>query len=123
MQLLTSSVLNDKRLFEINNESFKICLTDTGENGTNWTVYFRLGAESYSSLGPVGKKEKKIAWDILAKFACGQVSSPRLHRLMTLLMLAIRKRWAKSKILKNSKLVNTDFYFNYANYSSKSFFK
>ena len=56
-------------------------LTDTGENGTNWPVYFRLGAESYSSLGPVGKKEKKIAWDILAKFACGQVSSPRLYRL------------------------------------------
>ena len=56
-------------------------LTDAGENGTNWPVYFLIGAESYSSLGHVGKKEKKIAWDILAKFACGQVSSPRLCRL------------------------------------------
>ena len=33
-------------------------LTDAGENGTNWPVYFRLGAESYSSLGRVGKKEE-----------------------------------------------------------------
>ena len=56
-------------------------LTDTSEYWTDLSLYFRLGAESYSSLGPVGKKEKKIAWDILAKFACGQVSSPRLHRL------------------------------------------
>ena len=61
--------------------SFYLPLTDAGENGTFWPLYFGLGAESYSSLGPVGKKEKKVAWDILAKFACGQVSSPRLHRL------------------------------------------
>ena len=42
--------------------------------------YFRLGAESYSSLGRVGKK-KKIACPLLEVFACGQVSSPRLYRL------------------------------------------
>ena len=41
---------------------------------------FRLGAESYSSLGRVGKKEK-IACPLLDVFACGQVSSPRLYRL------------------------------------------
>ena len=44
--------------------------------------YFRLGAESYSSLGRVAKKkEKKIACTLLDVFACGQVSSPRLYRL------------------------------------------
>ena len=42
--------------------------------------YFRLGAESYSSLGHVGKKRKrKYSRPLLAKFACGQVSSPRLY--------------------------------------------
>ena len=35
MQLLTSSVLNDKRLFEINNESFKIILENL------WNFLFR----------------------------------------------------------------------------------
>ena len=34
-------------------------LTDAGENGTNWPVYFALGAESYSSLGHVGKKREE----------------------------------------------------------------
>ena len=57
-------------------------LTDTGENEPKCAVDFRLGAESYSSLGPVGKKEKKIACPLLDVFACGQVSSPRLYRLI-----------------------------------------
>ena len=57
-------------------------LTDTGENGTNWPVYFRLAAESHSSLGPVGKKQKKIACPLLDVFACGQVSSPHLYRFL-----------------------------------------
>ena len=48
--------------------------TDTGENGTNWPVYFWLSAESYSSLGPGRKKRKEKSLEILAKFACGQVS-------------------------------------------------
>ena len=43
--------------------------------------YFRLGAESYSSLGRFGKKKKKIACPLLNVFACGQVLSPRLYRL------------------------------------------
>ena len=43
--------------------------------------YFRGGAESYSSLGRVEKKRKKNLRPLLAKFACGQVSSPRLYRL------------------------------------------
>ena len=43
--------------------------------------YFRLGSESYSSLGSVGKKEKKIACPLLDVFACGQVSSRRRYRL------------------------------------------
>ena len=34
--------------------------------------YFRLGAESYSSLGRAGKKEK-IACPLFEVFACGQV--------------------------------------------------
>ena len=34
------------------------CLTDTGENVQKWTRVFRLGAESFSSLGRVGKKEE-----------------------------------------------------------------
>ena len=42
---------------------------------------FRLGAESYSSLGRVGKKEKRIACPLLDVLACGQVSTPRLYRL------------------------------------------
>ena len=58
-------------------------LTDTGENGTNWPVYSRLGAESSSSLGPEKREENCV--DILAKFACGQVSSPRLCRLKAIL--------------------------------------
>ena len=33
----------------------KMNLTDTGENGTNWPVYFPVEADSYSSLGHVGK--------------------------------------------------------------------
>ena len=55
-------------------------LTDTGaeENGRE---YFRLGAESYSSLGRVRKKEKKIARPLLDVVACGQVSGPRLYPL------------------------------------------
>ena len=48
--------------------------------------YFRLGAESYSSLGRVGKKDKKIACPLLAKFACGQVSSPRLYSVIQSLL-------------------------------------
>ena len=43
--------------------------------------YFRLGAESYLSLGRVGKKEKKIACSLLDVFVSGQVSSRRLYRL------------------------------------------
>ena len=54
--------------------------TDIGENVQSEREYFRLGAESYSSLGRVGKK-KKIACPLLDVFACGQVSSPRLYRL------------------------------------------
>ena len=53
-------------------------------------VYFRLGAESYSSLGRVGKKEEKnvvALRSLLNVFACGQVSSPRLYRLITDLSL------------------------------------
>ena len=47
--------------------------------------YFRLGAESYSSLERVGRKERKIACPLLDVFACGQVSSPRLYRFRTIL--------------------------------------
>ena len=43
-------------IFEISKKNFEKVLTDTGENGTNLPVYFRLGTESYSSLGRVGKK-------------------------------------------------------------------
>ena len=39
-------------------------------------VYFRLGAESYSSPGRVEKKRGKYSRPFLGKFACGQVSSP-----------------------------------------------
>ena len=49
--------------FEPNNNQFKHHfffnqLTDTGENVQKWTRVFRLGAESYSSLGRVGKKKE-----------------------------------------------------------------
>ena len=53
--------------------------------------YFRLDAESYSSLGRVGKKEKKIACPLLDVFACGQVSSPRLYRLITQIFLSVHE--------------------------------
>ena len=45
---------------------------------------FRLGAESYSSLGRVEKKRKNSVValrSLLDVFACGQVLSPRLYRL------------------------------------------
>ena len=47
--------------------------------------YFRLGAESYSSLRRVVKKEENSVValrSLLNVFACGQVSSPRLYRLI-----------------------------------------
>ena len=56
-------------------------LTDTGENGSKCAVYFRLGAESYSSLCRVGNSRVVALCTLLTKFACGQVSSPRLYRL------------------------------------------
>ena len=56
--------------------------------------YFRRGAESYSSLGRVGKKKKKIACPLLDVFACGQVSSPGLYR-WTLFDAGSRSFYAK----------------------------
>ena len=46
--------------------------------------YFRLGADSYSSLGRVVKKENSVVAlrSLLNVFACGKVSSPRLYRLI-----------------------------------------
>ena len=55
---------------------FKSIQAKTSKSGLE---YFRLGAESCSSLGRVGKKKKK-ACPLLDVFACGQVSSPRLYR-------------------------------------------
>ena len=46
--------------------------------------YFRLGAESFSSLERIGKKEENSVValrSLLNVFAGGQVSSPRLYRL------------------------------------------
>ena len=43
--------------------------------------FFRLGAESYSSLARGGRKRRKCSRPVWCKFACGKVSSPRLYRL------------------------------------------
>ena len=59
-------------------------------------LHFRLGAESYSSLGRVGEKQKKIACPFLAKFDCGQVSSTRLYRLIRPLFVSI---WQSTPML------------------------
>ena len=62
-------------------------LTDTGENEPKCAVYFRPGAESYSSFGLLNYF---LWWEVNSvvalctlwtKFTCGQVSSPRLYRL------------------------------------------
>ena len=42
---------------------------------------FRLGAESYSSLGRVGKNSRKYSRPLWCEFACGKFWSPRLYRL------------------------------------------
>ena len=70
--------------------------------------YFRLGTDSYSSLGRVGKKEKKIACPLLEVFACGQVSSPRLYRLSSCYKLFLISNFAdcRSFILKPFKKLN-----------------
>ena len=47
----------------------------------NGREYFRLGAESYSSLGRVGKKRRKYLRQLWCEFAYEQVSSPRSYRL------------------------------------------
>ena len=64
-------------------------LSDTGENEPKCAVYFRPGTESYSSFGLLnyflwwGEVNSVVALCTLwLKFACGQVSSPRLHRLL-----------------------------------------
>ena len=58
-----------KNDFYINKDIF---LTDTSEFAPKWTrvhiVYFRLGAESYSSLGRVGKKRRKILASTFGRF-------------------------------------------------------
>ena len=63
-------------------------LTDEGENEPKCAVYLRSGAKSYSSLGLLnyflwwGEENSVVALCTLClKFACGQVSSPRWHRL------------------------------------------
>ena len=53
-------------------------------------MYFRIGAESYSSPERIenSRVNKVVAlWTLLAKFACGQVSSPRLYRLIMMKVL------------------------------------
>ena len=63
-------------------------LKDTGENEPKCAVYFRPGARSYQSFGLLnyflwwGEVNSVVALRTLwLKFACGQVSSPRLYRL------------------------------------------
>ena len=64
-------------------------LTDTGENVQKWTRIFRLGAKSYLSLRRVGKKRRKYSRPLLNVFACAQVSSPRLCRLIINVLLLL----------------------------------
>ena len=91
--------------------SLEICLkstvlTDTGENVQK---YFRLGAESYSSLGRVGKKKKKIACSLLDVFACGDVSSRRLYRLK--IFLRTKNRRMMKNILRTASKAKNKSYF------------
>ena len=45
----------------------------------------------YSSLGRVEKKDKKISYQLLDVFACGQISSPRLYRLSVSPQMIIKR--------------------------------
>ena len=51
-------------------------LTDTGEFALKWTRVFSTRRSEASE-----KKRKKYSCPLWCKFACGQVSSPRLYRL------------------------------------------
>ena len=53
----------------------------------------RLALSHTRRLDTLEKKEQKIAWDILAKFACGQVLSPRLCRLNKLILKLTTVAW------------------------------
>ena len=56
-------------------------LTDTGENVQKWTRVFSTRRRVILVARTRRKKRRKYSRPLLAKFACGQVSSPRLYRL------------------------------------------
>ena len=57
-------------------------LTDTGEKVQKWTRVFFDSALSHTRRSDASeKRRRKYSRPLLAKFACGQVSSPRLYRL------------------------------------------
>ena len=63
----------------------KYLLTDTGENVQKWTRVFSTRRWVILVARTRRKKEKKIACPHLDVFACGQVSIPRLYRLILIL--------------------------------------
>ena len=62
--------------------SFKIYLADTSENVQKWTRVFSTRRWVILVARTRRRKEKKIARPLLDVFACGQLSSPRLYRLI-----------------------------------------
>ena len=59
-----------------------VILTDTGENVQKMDASIFDSALSHTRRSDASEKEQKIACPLFAKFACGQVSSPRLYRLL-----------------------------------------
>ena len=61
---------------------FKWVLTDTGEKVQKWTRLFPTRRWVILVARMRREKKKKIACPLLDVFACGQVSSPRLYRVI-----------------------------------------
>ena len=80
-------------------------LTDTGENVQMWTRVFSTRRWVILVAWTRRKKKQKIACPLLDVFACGQVSSLRLDRLIWLISVNYTKK-GSSKIFENSFLKN-----------------
>ena len=74
-------ILTVQIIFKILEKIFNLTLT--GEYVQKWKRVFFDSALSQTRRSDASKKEKKITCPLLDMFACGQVSSPRLHRLIS----------------------------------------
>ena len=75
---LQFNIVEMKTIFD----GYKWYLSDTGENVQKWTRVFSTRRWAILVARTGRKKEYKIACPLLDVFACGQVSRPRLYRLI-----------------------------------------